>query len=310
MEKDVTLNRFWKTIEICGPMPCQFLHAAESREVRKHVQVQISDAIQKSKDLVEAIDSVAGDEVVPHRAFAVYPSRGRSLIGCHVKAISNGAMKTIVRTLNKQSANAAFDLYQNTQGSSKAATLRGNLWELKIHGYLPRQGGCPFTIRSLDNVPNNQLVLPKDIKHFVFGPPQELSGTIADCVDARKAVYLQPISDSFASLDSIIYQPNCPLIGIQVTNAASHSINTKGLMNLQSYLSPKNKFLSPLRPTVEKPWIILFVVPKPMESYFTKQRITGDANATWSKKTVQYVLGLDEVEVFHAQFEDEESEDE
>jgi hypothetical protein len=141
------------------------------------------------------------------------------------------------------------------------------------------------------------LDLPEGIKHFVFGPSQGLSGKIADCVDARKSAYLQPISDNFASLDSIIYQPNNPLIGIQITNVSTHPINTKGLKALQSLLSPKNESLSPLRPTFEKPWIILFVVPKQMEKSFTRQSITGHASATWSK-IVQYVLGLDEREVF------------
>ena len=310
VEKDITLNRFWKIFKICGPVPRQFLHAAESRESRRSIQTQISAAIQKSKDIKDALNGVVGDEVVPHRAFVVYPSsETRFLDGCHVKAISKGAMNTIIKTLDKRSADAAFDLYESIRGSSLAASFRCNMWERKAHGYLPRQGTCSFTIRSLDDASNARLDLPEGIKYSVFGPTQELSGKIADCVDARESVYLQPISDNFASLDSIIYQPNNPLIGIQITNASSHSIKTKGLKALQSLLSSKNKSLSPLRPTPEKPWIILFVVPKQMEKSFTRQSITGHANATWSKKTVQYVLGLDEREVFRAQFEDEESEE-
>lgn len=293
-------------------MPGQFLHAVESREARKCVQTEISDAIQKSKDIKDAVNGVVGDEVVPHRAFAVYPSdEARLWVGCHVKAISKGAMNTIIKTLDKRSADAAFDLYESTRGSSLAASFRGNMWERKAHGYLPRRGACSFTIRSLgDDVPDARLDLPEDIKYFVFGPPQDLSGKIADCVDARESVYLQPISDNFASLDSIIYQPNSPLIGIQITNASTHPIETKGLKALQSLLSPKNASLSPLRPTPEQPWIILFVVPTRMEKSFTRQSIIGHASATWSEKTVQYVLGLDEHEVFRAQFKDEESENE
>ena len=145
-----------------------------------------------------------------------------------------------------------------------------------------------------------------NLKHSVFGPPQVLSGKIADCMATRKSGYFQPISDNFASLNSIIYQPNDPLIGIQVTNAA---IKTKGLKALQSLLQND---LSHLRPTSTNPWIILFVVPTSMEKSFTRQNITGDASTTWSKKTVQYVLGLDEHEAFkfHAQFEDEQDESE
>ncbi|KAF8340993.1 hypothetical protein F5887DRAFT_1224859 [Amanita rubescens] len=310
VEKDITLNRFWKTFEICGSVPRQFLQAAESREARKRVQVEISDAIQKSKDIEDAINGVVGDEVVPHPAFVVYPSNeARLLIGCHVKAISKGAMNTIIKILDRRNADAAFDLYQSTRGSSLAVPFRGNMWERKAHGYL---GACLFTIRSLDDMPDARLGLPEDIKYFAFGPPQELSGKIADCVNAKESVYLQPISDNFASLNSIIYQPNNPLIGIQITNASTHPIETKGLKALQSLLSPKNESLSPLRPTSEKPWIILFVVPKRMEKSFTRQSITGHDSAAWSKKTVQYVLGLDERQVFRPKFGDvaEESENE
>jgi hypothetical protein len=128
VEKDITLNRFWKTFKICGSVPRQFLHAAASREARKCVQTEISDAIQKSKDIKDAINGVVGDEAVPHRAFAVYPSNeARFLIGCHVKAISKSAMNAIIKTLDKRSADAAFDLYESTRGSSLAASFRGNV---------------------------------------------------------------------------------------------------------------------------------------------------------------------------------------
>ncbi|KAF8622926.1 hypothetical protein AX15_006639 [Amanita polypyramis BW_CC] len=311
VERDVTLNRFWKTFKICGSIPRQFLHAVKSREALKTVQVQISSAIRVCGDIEDAIYGVVGDKIVPHRAFVVYPTdKGRLWDGGLVKAISEGAMNSIIKTLDKRSADAAFDLYRSTRASSLAPTFRGNLWERKVHGYLAR-GARSFIIRSLDGEPEGRLDLLEGLEHSVFGPPQELSGKIADHVEARKSVYLQPISENFASLDSIIYQPNELLICLQITNASSHPIKTKGLKALQSLLSPNNEFLCPLRPTFKKPWIIVFVVPTPMEKSFLRQSITGDASAIWSKKTVQYVLGLDEHAVFHAQFEDErESEDE
>ncbi|EDR08045.1 uncharacterized protein LACBIDRAFT_327283 [Laccaria bicolor S238N-H82] len=286
-EKDITLSRFWKTYKICGSVPRQFLHAAESCEARKTVQTEISDVIQKSKDVKAAMDGVVGDEVVPHRAFAVYPStKVRLLTGCHVKAISKGAMNTIIKALHKESTETVLELYQSIRGSPKAATFRSNLWELKAHWYLPYRGGCSFTIQSLENGPDGQLDLLKNLEHFVFGPPLELSSKIADCMDARQSIYLQPISDNFASLDAIIFQPQRPLVGIQVTNALTHPIKTKGLKALQSHLSLNNELLSPLRPTPKEPWPIIFVVPAKMERSFTKQSIEGDASATWRKKTV------------------------
>ena len=307
--KDITLNRFWKTFKICGSVPRQFLHAVESRKARKNVRTQISAAIQKGLNIKEVVNGIVGDKVTPHRAFVVYPSdKDRILDGCFVKAISEGAIKTIIRALDERSADAAFDLYESTRGSSIAAPLRGNLFEHKVHRYLPRDARS-FILRSLDGAPAGQLDLPKGMVYSVFGPPQVLSGKIADCADARQIGYFQPISDNFASLDAIIHQPDGPLIGIQVTNTATHPINTKGLKALQSLLSETNDTLSPLRPTPEDPWIILYVVPTPMEASFTKQKIKGDASATWSTKTAQYVLGLDEHEVFRAHLSDEEESD-
>ena len=124
-----------------------------------------------------------------------------------------------------------------------------------------------------------------------------LAGEIARCVAAGESVYLQPMSDNFASLDSIIYQPTDPLVGMQITNALIHPIKATGLSALQLLLKPKHALLAPLRPTVGKPWILLFVVPTPMEKSFTRQKIEGVA-ANWNRKMVQYVLGLDEREVF------------
>lgn len=113
------------------------------------------------------------------------------------------------------------------------------------------------------------------------------------------SLYIQPISDNFASLDSIVYQPAEPLIGIQITDALIHPIKATGLSSFQQLLKPKDTLLAPLRPTIRKPWILLFIVPTPMENSFTRQDITGVA-VNWSPKTSQYVLGLNQDSVFRA----------
>ena len=65
--------------------------------------MQISSAIQKYKDIQDALNGVVGDEVVPHRAFVVHPSNdNRYLDGCLVKAISKGAMDIIIKILDER----------------------------------------------------------------------------------------------------------------------------------------------------------------------------------------------------------------
>jgi hypothetical protein len=299
-KRDITLQRFWETARICGSVPREFLNAVESSVARVQVRAEISEAIESCKDIKEAIYAVAGDLAVPHRAFVIYPGdEYRSLVGCLVKPISEYAMDTIIMTLDERSADAAFNLYQSIQGSSLAAAFRGKIWERKVHGYF-RRTATSFTIRSLDGTSTRLWDFSKDMKHFDFGPPQMLAGEIARCVAAGESVYLQPISDNFASLDSIIYQPTDDLVGIQITDTLIHPIKATGLSALQLLLKPKHALLAPLRPTVGKPWILLFVVPTPMGNSFTRQNIEGVAAANWSRKTVQYVLGLDRREVFRA----------
>ena len=298
-KKDITLRRFWETACICGFVPREFLKAAGSPVARAMVRTNISQAIEQCKDIKEAMISVAGNLVVPHCAFVVYPGdEYRSLVGCLVKPISEYAMDTIIMTLDERSADAAFNLYESIRGTSLAAAFRGKIWERKVQRYF-RRTASSFAIRSLDDRPTRSWSLSKDVKHFDFGPPQMLAVEIERCVKAGESVYLQSTSDNFASLDSIVYQPTEPLIGIQITDALDHPIKATGLSSLQRLLKPKDTLLAGLRPTVRNPWILLFVVPTPMENSFTRQVITGVA-VNWSRETSQYVLGLDQREVFHA----------
>ena len=294
------MQRFWDTDRICGFVPREFLNAVESPAERAGVREKISKGIESCKDIKEAMKAVVGDlpVVVPHPAFVVYPcDEYKALVGCLVKPISEYAMDRIITTLDERSENGAFNLYKSIRGSSLAVAFRGQIWEHKVHEYF-RRNVASFTIRSLDDASTRPWGLSEDVKHFDFGPCQMTTGELARRVEAGESVYLRPISDAFASLDSVIYQPTGPLVGIQVTDTLVHPIKATGLRVLQRLLNPTDASLAPLRPSVAKPWLLLFVVPTPMESSFTKQSIKGAA--IWSRQTVQYVLGLDPREVFGA----------
>jgi hypothetical protein len=134
-----------------------------------------------------------------------------------------------------------------------------------------------------------------------FGPPQALVGHLAKCVAAKESGCFQLTSESdyFASLDAILYQPDNTLVGIQVTSDPEEfgrHIKTKGLNNLRRLLNSKDvSFLAPLRLTTEQPWLLLFVVPTPMDTTFTKLDIEGVRVAEWDQKIVEFVLDLAEV---------------
>jgi len=263
--------------------------------------MQILEAIKSSEGIKDAINAAVEGLVVQHCAFVVSPSHeDRSLVSCLVEPISKYAMDAIIMTLDEHSADAAFNLYNSIQGFPLADTFRRKIWERKVHGYFRQTASLELKIRSLDDMSTCILKLPKDVKHFDFRPPKALADEIAQCVlAAGKSDHLQLTLDNFSSLDSIIYQPTGALVNIQITDALIHPIQATGLSALQELLVPKDVSLSPIRPsTVEKPWILLFVVPRPLEESFIKQDIAGAAS--WSQPIEQYVLGLDLHQVFCA----------
>ena len=133
---------------------------------------------------------------------------------------------------------------------------------------------------------------------FNFGPSNRIVGYLHKCIAAKKAGYFRPKSKTFASFDSIVYEPGKPLTNIQVTQNREHPINPCGPTLLQALLRPSETGLKPLCPLVSKPWILLFVVPEPMQTTYKKQNFKPDA-AVWRGKMKQYVLGLNEYDVFH-----------
>ena len=196
--------------------------------------------------------------------------------------------------------------YQQIKGSRNSASLGGQLFEYKAHIFLqfitePRS----FTIRSLDN-PSIMLVIESSsaVVHQSFGSEQFFGGYLTMSIKNQESCHLKPLSPIYPTFDAFLYQHTMtqsgyqPFIGLQMTNAASHSLGIKGLEATQKSLKKQIPELNSLRPGTAKKWIILFVVPEPMAVSFQKQSITDAAKmGHWYAKTAQYVLGLPEQEV-------------
>lgn len=99
----------------------------------ENAKEEISLAIRSFKDIGIAIDAMAGDFKKPHRAFMLVPDSDRSLLRSLVTPVSKWAMETILATLDERSADAAYNLYETTKGSSPAAAFRDKLWEHRGH---------------------------------------------------------------------------------------------------------------------------------------------------------------------------------
>jgi len=121
---------------------------------------------------------------------------------------------------------------------------------------------------------------------------------IRKAVDNKQPLHLVPSAPNFPAVDSILYDPNDVLTCIQIMITVDHDIVVSGLQDIQSWLK-RGTSLENLRPTRNRRWRFLFVVPSDMASTFKVQKLDGDTRrAEWARKVDQYVLGLEERNIF------------
>ena len=201
-----------------------------------------------SKKIREAIEKVAGDEPVSHRAFMIYPSNERrSLVMCLVKPVSEWALDVILSVLESEGAEAAYKLYRSIGEYPPVSAFRGQLWERKVQQYFDSGNLPSFTIRSLDDSSTMEWNPFKNMLKFIFRPSNRIVGYLQDCIKAKKAGYFRPKSNIFESFDSIIYEPEKPLVIIQITENYTHPIKACGPIFLQDLLGPSNAAFLPSR---------------------------------------------------------------
>lgn len=86
--------------------------------------------MHQSPDIEKALKDVAGDLLIPHCAFMIYPGdERRTLLGCVVKPVSDWAQDIVFATLEPRSVEAACELYRRIEGYPPASFLGGQLWE-------------------------------------------------------------------------------------------------------------------------------------------------------------------------------------
>jgi hypothetical protein len=204
--------------------------------------------------------------------------------------------------LERRDGAAAYTFYKQVQGTSDAAPFRGKLWERQVHKFFRSlKSPTRFTIHSLDDRTNSTPIeFSLATLHKEFGPIQNFEGQLSSSIRDGRSCYLKPIAPNFPSIDAVLYEHGVdrpglqPLLGLQMTDSPDHGISVKGLKSLQKSLKPKVPTLKALRPSKEKKWIFLFVVPKPMDASFVKQHFKDPVGEShWASKTDQYILGLD-----------------
>jgi hypothetical protein len=265
-------------------------------------------AIPKIKDLPETLKNIHGGSDMVHRLFEIFPDdQSRAFDLCRCQPISGWVTQQLMIEMNKRRRNGAHEFYQTIQATSNASALRGRMWEGQVHNYLCSIANeMDFYANSLDDPTKTmRFSLSSAMESKDFGTIQAFQGELASCVRDRKPCYLRPVSKTFATIDSVIFVPDFPqsghqlLLFCQMADCYTHSINISGLENIQRSFKRAIPELKSLRPSARRKWIILFIVPKPTGSAFTRQNFSDVKGARiWGPKVAQYVLELNPREVW------------
>lgn len=115
-----------------------------------------------------------------------------------VRPVSLWAFNELIMLINQRNANAAYDFYKQIQGTSEAATIRGMMFERRVHEYLHSiKKSTQFQILSLDNRDNTlNIEFPPGLVHEFWGPRQMFEGYLTSYVQKGSSCYLGPVSDN------------------------------------------------------------------------------------------------------------------
>ncbi len=182
-----------------------------------------------------------------------------------------------------------------------AGSFRGHLFERQVLKHFSNIGARDFPIRGLTPRSDQTTWIYRGrIDHTIFRKSTVIDA-IMKAVENKQPLHLVPSVPNFPAVNSILYDPNDPdavLTCIQITINVDHDIVVSGLQDIQSWLK-RGTSLSDLRPTRSRRWRFLFVVPSDMASTFKVQSLYGDTGkGEWAKKVDQYVLGLEERNIF------------
>jgi len=186
---------------------------------------------------------------------------------------------------------AAWEFYKIVERFRDAASLQGKIWERQVHNFVhSRTNPLTLTAISLEGQPPLTWDVPVGVRSFL--------SILEDAIQKRTPSYLVPLAPNFASIDSLIYQPDEPFRTIQIIKATRHPVDVAGFKSIQQWMKLKS-LASPLRPSAAKPWHLVFVLPSGDAHTFSKQSFIGTETdvGVWAKKIKQFVVELPKEEV-------------
>ena len=241
---------------------------------------------------------------VSHTVFQIFPpdhDTQRLLSDCHFGTVSDWALRVLLDQYESRESHAAADFYYDILGMPEAASLRGNLFKWQVLNHLCRiDTSFHFSIRRLTDSKKIKWTYHGHIRRINFQESTVIN-EITKAVRDREKVHLIPLVRNFPAGNSILYDPddsNAVLTCIQITMDKKHDIVVSGLQHIEAWLN-RDTPLKDLRPSINRPWRFVFVVPSGMADIFKLQKFVGDtARGEWAGKVHQYVLGLEEQTIF------------
>jgi len=273
----------------------------ELERMKKDILAQIRQVAIKQNNIFQLLySSQAVDSDVSHCVFEIYPQTEERLLNeCNFRVVSQWAFEHLLDVYQAQRADAVSAFYHYILGSSHAASLRGHVFERQVLNHLDGiKVEHNFPMHDLHRSSSSDPVTwtyRGPIPRFDFPQDSDFINQITEAVNKRMPLHLVPLIQNFTAVDSILYYPDEVLTCIQTTiRRTEHPINVSGLQLIQSWLRPGTP-LAHLRPSKERPWRFIFIVPSDeAPSRFKLQSLKGDtAEGEWSRKVHQYVLKLD-----------------
>jgi len=273
-------------------------------EQKGEIKSRITAITSEHSNMVQVLySSQTGDISVSHSIFEISPKdKFRLLSYCKFGYVSQWAFDRFLEAYETRQAAAAADFYRYISGIPDAASLWGHVFERLVFKHLVGiDAEHEFPMRGLSEpiLGKTTWTFCGPIPHFKFRRAKDFIGAITDAVQNTNPLHLVPSVRNFATVDSIVYDPNEVLTCIQMTVSSRHDIRVSGLQLIQSWLERRTP-LAHLRPsksnpdTENKPWRLIFIVPSDDEASFELQPLKGDTDlGEWAGKVHQYVLGLD-----------------
>jgi hypothetical protein len=247
------------------------------------------------------------DQRAAHRIFDVAVAVG--VVPLYARAFlrprSVWVMDLILEALGKKEKYKQRAFHDLIASKPIASGFFGRFWEGRVHAFFQERQGKSITLNLKELGKSNDIEWTLTIQNSYEFSNAGLSLKLEPIVASKKTSYLQPLSETYPTIDSIIHTPAPFVSGVgslvllqMATN--EHSLKVKGFKSLQSHL-PRSSSVKDLRPSEKNPWAVVFVVPKDrVENFVKTQTLVGDPNdiRIWQSKTRQFVLGLSHDQVY------------